>query len=76
MGGINFGWLAVWVQAHSGSVTNWKYATFVRRLVEAAALGDESAGRVPLCIVYPGICLTTEEKSRKNLSQGNRKALG
>jgi hypothetical protein len=29
-----------------------------------------------LCIVYPGICLTTEEKSRINLSQGNRKALG
>ena len=25
-----------------------------------------------LCIEYPGICLTTEEKSRKNLSQGNR----
>jgi hypothetical protein len=29
-----------------------------------------------LCIVYPGICLTTEEKSRKILSQGNRKTLG
>ena len=24
--------------------------------------------------VYPGICLTTEEKARKNLSQGNRRA--
>jgi len=23
-----------------------------------------------LCGFYPGICLTTEEKSRKNLSQG------
>ena len=22
--------------------------------------------------LYPGICLTTEEKARKNLSQGNR----
>jgi hypothetical protein len=29
-----------------------------------------------LCIVYSGICLTTEEKPRKNLIQGNRKALG
>jgi hypothetical protein len=29
-----------------------------------------------LTIVYPGICLTTEEKSRKNLNQGKRKALG
>ena len=24
-----------------------------------------------LCELYPGICLTTEEKARKNLSQGN-----
>jgi hypothetical protein len=29
-----------------------------------------------LCIVYPSICLTTEEKSPKNLSQASRKALG
>jgi hypothetical protein len=30
-----------------------------------------------LCIIlYPGICLTTEEKSWKNLSQGIRKVLG
>jgi hypothetical protein len=27
-----------------------------------------SAGRAPSCELYPGICLTTEEKSRKNLS--------
>ena len=25
-----------------------------------------------LCELYPGICLTTEEKARKNLSQGSR----
>jgi len=25
-----------------------------------------------LCEFYPGICLTTEEKSRKNLSQGKK----
>ena len=34
-------------------------------------------GRVPavprLCELYPGICLTTEEKARKNLSQGSRR---
>jgi len=24
-----------------------------------------------LCELYPGICLTTEEKARKNLSQGS-----
>ena len=28
-----------------------------------------------LCEFYPGICLTTEEKSRKNLSQGSRRVL-
>jgi len=26
-----------------------------------------------LCEVYPGICLATEEKARKNLSQGSRR---
>jgi hypothetical protein len=26
-----------------------------------------------LCGCYPGICLTTEEKARKNLSQGSRR---
>ena len=26
-----------------------------------------------LCDVYPGICLTAEEKTRKNLSQGSRR---
>ena len=25
-----------------------------------------------LCELYPGICLTTEEKARKNLRQGSR----
>jgi len=26
-----------------------------------------------LCELYPGICLTTEEKARKNHSQGSRR---
>jgi len=26
-----------------------------------------------LCEFYPGICLTTKEKARKNLSQGKKK---
>jgi len=37
MGGIKFGWLAVCVPRQTGSVANWKYATFVRRIGEAAA---------------------------------------
>jgi hypothetical protein len=28
-----------------------------------------------LCEFYPGICITTEEKGRKNLSQGTRRVL-
>ena len=28
-----------------------------------------------LCEFYPGICLTTEEKARKTLSQGSRRVL-
>jgi len=26
-----------------------------------------------LCVLYPGICVTTEEKARKNFSQGRRR---
>jgi hypothetical protein len=34
----------------------------------------KSVGRAPsLCEFYRGICLTTEEKTRKNLSQGSRR---
>jgi len=29
-----------------------------------------------LCELYPGICLTTEEKARKNLSQGIKPSVG
>jgi len=42
MGGINFGWLAVWVLS-----PYWSYATFVRRLGEAAAPGQGDCGPCP-----------------------------
>jgi hypothetical protein len=32
----------------------------------------KSAGRARLCEFYLGICLTTKEKARKNLSQGKK----
>jgi hypothetical protein len=32
----------------------------------------KSAGRVPSCEVYPGICPTSEEKAQKTLSQGKK----
>ena len=39
-------------------------------------LGDGRAAVPRLCIVYPGICPTTEENSLENLIQGNRRACG
>ena len=33
------------------------------------------ADRAPTCEFNPGICLTTEEKARKNLSQGSQRML-
>jgi len=33
----------------------------------------KSADRAPLFEVYPGVCLTTEEKAQKNLNQGSRR---
>jgi len=44
--------------------------------VKPPRLGRGLRAMPRLCIIYHGICLTTEEKSRKNLSQGNQKALG
>jgi len=76
MGGINFGWLAVWVPSQTGSVAYWSYATFVRRLVEAAVPGGGECGPCP---DFTSNTLTFALKLRKiteNLSQGNRMALG
>jgi hypothetical protein len=76
MGGINFGWLAVW-----GVSPDWlkpkRYASIIRRLGEEAAPAERGggAGRAPSLHRYPGICLTTEEIT-ENLSQSIRKALG
>ena len=35
----------------------------------------KSADRAPTCELNPGICLTTEKKARKNLSQGSQRML-
>jgi len=36
----------------------------------------KSADRAPTCEFNPGICLTTEEKARKTLSQGSQRMQG
>jgi hypothetical protein len=64
MGGINFGWLAVWVLSPDRLSHKLKVRDFFKRLGEAAAPGGVRA--VPrLCIVYPGIFLSTEENHGK-----------
>jgi hypothetical protein len=74
MGGINFNSLVVWVLSPDWLSRKPKVCDFFGRLGEAATPGGVWV--VPrLCIVYPGICLTTEENHGKP-SQGSRKALG
>jgi len=47
MGGINLvGWLSGF-RSLTDSVANWRYATFVRRLGEAAAPGGRECGSCP-----------------------------
>jgi len=61
-------------RAHPGCVAYWSYATFVRRLVEAAAPG------VGDCRLCPNVAPNTMafalqlRKITENLSQGNRMA--
>ena len=67
-------WLHHCVYIHT-SVCTLVYVTASPAACEAITPGGMRA--VPrLCIVDPGICITTEIKSRKTLSKGIRKALG
>jgi hypothetical protein len=62
----------------SGSCTIHTYTQTIHRttLNKQSTEQHKNFGRVRavprLCELYPGICLTTEEKARKNLSQGSR----
>jgi len=75
MGGISFGWLAVWVLRPDWHSRKLEVCDFCQALRWSRRAWGKGVRTVPrLCIVYPGICLKTEEKSRKNLSQGNNEA--
>ena len=77
MGGINFGWLALRVLSPHWLSRKLEVCDFLPgAYVKPPRLGKRSPGRARLCEFNPGICLTTEGKSRKNLSRGIRKALG
>jgi len=55
--------------------TNNTKNTKIHRTTQQIHTATQQLGRVRavprLCGFYPGICLTTEKKARKNLSQGS-----
>jgi hypothetical protein len=66
MGGINFGWLAVWDLSPDWLSRKLEVCDFGQALRCNRRAGGGGVRAVPqLCMVYPGICLTSEEKSRK-----------
>jgi len=77
MGGISFGWLAVCVLSPDWLSHKLEVCDFCQVLRWSRRTWGRGVRAVPrLCIVHPGICLTTEEKSQKTLSQGIQRALG
>jgi len=62
MGGINFGWLAVWVLSPDWLSRKPEVCDFFQALRWSRGAWGRGVRAVPrLCILYPGICLTTEE---------------
>ena len=59
----------MWPHLHTNSTQNDTKQTIHRTTQKFV----KSAGRGRLCELYPGICLATEEKARKNLRQGSRR---
>lgn len=77
MGGINFGWLDVWVVSPDWLSRKLEVCDICQALRWCRRAWGRGVQAVPrLCIVCPGIYLTSEEKLQKNLRQGNRTALG
>ena len=66
----NYGRDKVWLVACLGSVAIWGYATFTRRLGEAAASWEGIAVRAPT------FHLLYKRKVTENRGQGSRKAFG
>ena len=55
-----------YTEQHNRHKTVYRTTKLIYRTTQVS----KSEGRARLCEVYPGICLTSEEKARKNLSQG------
>jgi len=69
------GWLSG-IRVQTGSVGNWRYATLVRRLGEAAAPGGDECGPCPDFASNTLAFALQLKKITENLSQGNRRAYG
>jgi len=69
------GWLSGF-RTQTGSIAYWCYATFVRRLDEAAAPGGGECGPCPVFASNTLAFALQLRKIMENLSQGNRVALG
>jgi hypothetical protein len=76
MGGISFGWLAVWVLSPEWLSRKLELCDFVRRLGEDAAPGGGECGPCPDFAYYTLAFALQLRKITENLSQGSRKALG
>ena len=57
---------------HPVAVVQYKF-TYKQYTEQHSSLSGRVLTVPRLCETYPGICLTTEEKARKNLSQGTRR---
>jgi hypothetical protein len=76
---VNCNWVATWWQLysthlHTNNTQNGKKQIYIEKHKNWEQ--HKNFGRVRavsrLGELYPGICLTSEEKARKNLSQGSR----
>jgi len=75
MGGINFGWLAVWVPSPDWLCCILEFSTFGRRLGEAAARGGGECGPCPEYASNTMAFALQLKIITGNRSQGNRRAL-
>jgi hypothetical protein len=79
-------WIAMCMRAHlahvafeiSGHSPNFldtplMFIIFINNHLQTNNTQNKMRAVPRLCELYPGICLTTEEKARKNLSQGSQR---
>ena len=71
---VNCSWVATRWQQYSTHLHTKNTRNDTKQTIHRTAQQFGRVGAVPhLCGFYPGICLTTEEKAWKNLSQGSRR---